>query len=132
MIVVVFYADRLRSAAGGSSHLLKKRESFCSSGCKHDPILCQAFFVHPVVRVRLYVGFCCSVSLFPGKLKIRETGCGKFFSREIPSRLSRQFPDFKRLRQASGLGDPLICCNPKCIILSLTQRLKFIYFFGLH
>ena len=59
MIVVVFYADRLRSAAGGSSHLLKKRESFCSSGCKHDPILCQAFFVHPVVRVRLCVGFCC-------------------------------------------------------------------------
>ena len=71
-----------------------------------------------------------SVSLFPGKSKIRETGCGKFFSREIPSRLSRQFPDFKRLRQTLVLSDPLICCNPKCIILSLTQRLKFIYFLG--
>ena len=65
--------------------------------------------------------------LFPGKSKIRETGCGKFFPREIPSRLSRQFPDFKRMRQALALCDPFICWNPKCIILSLTQRLKFIY-----
>ena len=61
--------------------------------------------------------------LFPGKSKIQETGCGKFFSREIPSRLCRQFPDFKRVRQALALCDPLICCKSKYIILSLTQRL---------
>ena len=44
-------------------------------------------------------------------------GMREVFSREIPSRLSRQFPDFKRVRQALSLCDPLISCNPKCIIL---------------